>query len=91
MRFFIFIAVSILLIACNQQLVIKENEQTLATIREFPEKDTVIMMKDFFIKYRKDGVYLVGEVESPFVDSRGNFKSTSSVTIDISKGQVAIY
>jgi hypothetical protein len=77
--------------SCSKKLKIVENEQVLATIESFPKNDTTIMVKDFFIRYRGDGPYIVGEVESPFADVHGIFKSTKSTTIDISDGKFAIY
>ena len=51
----------------------------------------VIMVKDYFIKYRKEGGYIIGNVESPFADGQGSFKTTHSVTIDITGGKLSIF
>lgn len=84
-------ALCLLGLSCSKQLKIVEKEKTLATIESFPKKDTTIMVKDFFIKYRGDGPYIIGKVESPFTEGQGSFKSSSSVTIDLSGGKLSIY
>jgi hypothetical protein len=78
-------------ISCSKSLKIIEKERVLATIESFPKNDTTIMVKDFFIKYRGEGPYIIGEIESPFTEGHGNFKSSSSVTIDLSGGKLSIY
>jgi hypothetical protein len=82
---------AIFLVSCSHQLKVVENNQTLVTIENFPKKDTTIMVKDYFIKYRKEGGYIIGNVESPFADGQGSFKTTNSVTIDIAGGKLSIY
>jgi hypothetical protein len=85
------ITLCILGFSCSKKLKIVEKEQILVTIESFPKNDTTIMVKDFFIKYRGEGPYIIGEVESPFTEGHGNFKSSSSVTIDLSGGKLSIY
>lgn len=85
------IFVFLLLSSCSNKLKVIDKDQTLVTIEDFPSKDTTIMVKDFFIKYRQEGAYIIGSVESPFADGHGNFKSSKSTTIDISDGKFAIY
>ncbi len=85
------IFVFLLLSSCSKQLKIVEKGQNLVTIEDFPSKDTTIMIKDYFIKYRQESPYIIGSVESPFADVHGNFKSSKSTTIDITEGKFAIY
>jgi hypothetical protein len=82
---------AIFLFSCSKQLKIVEKNQTIVTIENFPQKDTTIMIRDFFIKYRAEGPYIMGSVESPFTEGHGTFKSSKSVTIDISEGKLAIF
>lgn len=77
--------------SCAKKMKIVEKEQVLFTIESFPKNDTTILVKDFFIKYRGEGPYIIGEIESPFTEGHGNFKSSSSVTIDLSGGKLSIY
>jgi hypothetical protein len=84
-------AICLLGLSCAKKLKIVEKEQVLVTIESFPKKDTTIMVKDFFIKYRGEGPYIIGEVESPFTEGHGNFKSSSSVTIDLTSSKLSIY
>lgn len=80
-----------LFLACTNTLKVVEKGQTLAEINQFPSKDTMIAVRDYFITYRQEGIYIVGKVESPFSDGSGNFKSSSSVTIDVSDGKLNIF
>lgn len=84
------IFVTIFMISCSKQIKVVENNKTLITIDEFPKSDTMIMVRDYFIQYRKDGAYIIGSVESPFTDGNGSFKSSSSVNIDITDGKLVI-
>ena len=81
----------VFLIACSNELKVVEKGQTLVTIDKFPAKDTMIMVKDYFITYKKEGMYILGSVESPFSEGNGQFKSSKSVTIDISDNKFSIY
>ena len=75
------IFVMIFMISCSKQIKVVENNKTLVTIDEFPKSDTMIMVKDYFIKYHEEGPYIIGTIESPFSDGNGKFKSSKSVTI----------
>jgi len=85
------IFVMIFMISCSKQIKVVENNKTLVTIDEFPKSDTMIMVKDYFIKYHEEGPYIIGTIESPFSDGNGKFKSSKSVTIDISDGKLSIF
>lgn len=85
------IFITIFLFSCSKHLKVIDKDQTLVTIESFPNMDTTIMVKDYFIKYRKERGYIIGNVESPFADGHGSFKTTNSVTIDITSGKLSIF
>ena len=88
---FIVVITSIFLVSCSNHLKVIDKDQTIITIENFSNQDTTIMVKDYFIKYRKEGGYIIGNVESPFADGQGSFKTTHSVTIDITGGKLSIF
>lgn len=85
------ISLVLFIVSCSRQIKIMENNKTLVSIDQFPKSDTMIMVKDYFIKYREEGPYIIGTIESPYSDGNGKFKSSISVTIDISDGKLSIF
>lgn len=90
MRQIIFILSISFLVSCNPSIAIYEKEKLILTIEDFPKKDTTIQVGDFFITYKKTGNRIEGSISSPFYESKGNFKSSSDVRIDISDNQVKV-
>lgn len=77
--------------ACQQKLKVTENQKILFLTESFPEKDTTILVNDFYITYKKSGKELIGAVE-PMIGEhpRADFKSTGNIVIELDSNQFRV-
>lgn len=73
-----------LFVSCHHSIRVYDGNNLLTTIEVVKEVDTTIVIKDYYITYRKSGLSVIGKVENSFSERKGEFKSMKSVEINIS-------